>query len=127
MSCSLELVYLCRYFEIIGIYCLVFWLFVGSSYITQIRGRSVAVLFFSVQESALHHSFFLKKFGLSTSASHETSSKENGNTVPSSGGSATAAEPTAETNGQTRESGLISGCWFSMPAFNGEVVTNSVF
>ncbi|KAG7015537.1 grpE [Cucurbita argyrosperma subsp. argyrosperma] len=58
----------------------------------------------SNKESALHHSFFLQKFGLSISASHETSNKENGNTVPSSGVSATAAEPTAETNGQTRES-----------------------
>ncbi|XP_022151304.1 uncharacterized protein LOC111019268 [Momordica charantia] len=56
------------------------------------------------KESALHHSFFLQKFRLSTSASPETSDKENGNTVPSNGGSTPASEPTAETTGQPKES-----------------------
>lgn len=65
-------------------------------------------ILFSAQESALHHSFFLQKFRLSTSASPETSDKENSNTVPSNGGSTPASEPTAETTGQPKESGLIS-------------------
>ena len=65
---------------------------------------------FSIQESTLYRSFFLQKHGLSTSASPETSNKENGNTVPRNGGSKTNAEPTAETNGRTGESGFISGC-----------------
>ncbi|XP_023005485.1 grpE protein homolog 2, mitochondrial-like isoform X3 [Cucurbita maxima] len=56
------------------------------------------------KESAFHNSFFLHKFGLSTFASPEIPDKENGDSVRSNGSSSAAAEPTAESNGQTKES-----------------------
>ncbi|XP_050941634.1 grpE protein homolog 2, mitochondrial-like isoform X2 [Cucumis melo] len=61
---------------------------------------------FFIQESTLHRSFFVQKFGLSTSASPETSNKENGNSAPSNGSSKTDAEPTAETNDSESDDNL---------------------
>ncbi|XP_008449137.2 grpE protein homolog 2, mitochondrial-like isoform X4 [Cucumis melo] len=58
------------------------------------------------KESTLHRSFFVQKFGLSTSASPETSNKENGNSAPSNGSSKTDAEPTAETNDSESDDNL---------------------
>ncbi|XP_023520767.1 grpE protein homolog 2, mitochondrial-like isoform X1 [Cucurbita pepo subsp. pepo] len=61
---------------------------------------------FSAQESALHNSFSLHKFGLSTFASPETPDKENGDSVRSNGSSSAAAEPTAESNDSESDDNL---------------------